>query len=755
MRDISEFIALGWHTVPLRGELRRLEDGSKTIPKFEEDWRVKYQTEVNAIPSKLGGVITGEVSGIIAIDCDNTLTFSLFKALDPDYDFIFKSKGKLDDEGNEKVCGTFIYSYSHDSSDTFSINDGAMALDFYSNRGFVYLPTAANATKEPLAVIPDIKPVPAPMLLLLDQLKKAKDAGTRPRQEEVRNVMTAHCLAPLIRHFIAGAGRIMPGLFRIITPKDFRDHEQYVSNGYLHPQEIPEGRGSEYLMKVSAIFGADISVDVDMYVQAMHLINNLFNSPMAKSRLDSTILDPMTEGKSSIDGKPIWQYDQDWESYKLMLATKRHTYLDVCFDDKRNAYYAVDEANEEVKAFARETELITYISAAAIAPPKKVDMLRSMPIINVESNPGKPFGFSSGADPTARYLNTFRQTPELAVLSNPDSWTHSYKYPKHILAYLESLVPDAEMRTYLLKFMKRKLTLFEYSPVVLYFLGVHGSGKDLFVNILEQIVGLVTKPTTKEFLEMFNGWLLDSYFVQLDEYGNQLTRASDRDEALGKIKAYTGKQKVQIRQMRTDGFMYHHHATFIMTANKNPLMMEDGDRRVALFQTPNKLQNQEWVVQMGGVQKLLEKFDEELKDFCYYLAKEVEMMSNTEYNSPPETAEKHRFIADSMYAGPRIAYAIRHHMRDYLIELAQDYNAPDAAAAFEAGRIDTIALEQLYMEMTDMNGDMRSLNKLLKGTPGVEYFASSKGGEKTYVYRFNWESPDADVADITPTELTL
>lgn len=757
MENIKPFIDLGWHTVPLRGELRRLEDGSKTIPKFEEEWRVKYQTEVNTIASKLGGVITGEVSGIIAIDCDNTVTYSLFKALDPDYTFIFKSKGKLDDEGQEKTCGTFIYSYDINVGDSFSINDGSMALDFYANRGFVYLPTLANSTKEPLEALPELKAMPAATALLLDQLKKARDSSTSANKTEVRNVMTSHCLAPLIRHFVAGNGRIMPGLFRIITPKDFRDMPTYVSNGYLHPEEVPEGRGSEYLMKVSAILGADISVDAEMYAQTMHLINNLFNSPMAKNRLDSTILDPMTEGKSKVDGKQLWQYDEDWESYKLMLATKRHTYLDVCFDDKRNTYHAVDEANEEVKSFARETELITYISAAAIAPPKKIDMLRSMPIINVMSNPGKPFGFSSGEDPTARYLNTFRQTPELAVLSNPDSWTNSYKYPKHILAYLESLVPDSEMRTYLLKFMKRKLTLFEYSPVVLYFLGVHGSGKDLFVNILEQIVGLVTKPTTKEFLEMFNGWLLDSYFVQLDEYGNQLTRASDRDEALGKIKAYTGKQKVQIRQMRTDGFMYHHHATFIMTANKNPLMMEDGDRRVALFQTPNKLQNQDWVIKMGGVQKLLEKFDEELKDFCYYLAKEVEMMPNTEYNNPPETEEKHKFIADSMYAGPRIAYAIRHHMKDYLVELAQDYNAPDAASAFERGRIDSTALEQLYMEMTDMNGDMRSLNKLLKNMPGVEQYASTKGGDKIYVYRFNWESDVADEEpeEPKPTEITL
>jgi len=754
MDNIKPFIDLGWHTVPLRGQLKRLEDGSKTIPEFEAEWRTKYQTEVNNIASKLGGVITGEVSNIVAIDCDNTATFNLFKALDPDYTFIFKSKGKLDDEGKEKTCGTFIYKYSHALNETFSINDGSMALDFYSNRGFVYLPTLANKTKEPLDELPEIKEVPESVLLVIDQLKKAKDSANRPAQAEVRNVMTAHCLAPLIRHFNSGGGKIMPGLFRIITPKDFRDHPQYIANGYLHPMDIPEGRGSEYLMKVSAILGADISVDTEMYSQAMHNINGLFNSPMPKNRLDSTVLDPMTESKSRIDGKPIWQYDAEWETYKLVLATKRHTYLDVCFDDRRNMYYAVDEANEDVKVFSRETEMITFVGASAISPPKKIDMLRSMPIINVESNPGKPFGFSSGADHTARYLNTFKQTPELAVLSNPESWAQEYKHPKYILKYLETLVPDDIMRTYLLKFVKRKLTLFEYSPVVLYFLGVHGSGKDMFVNMLEQIIGQVAKPTAKEFLEMFNGWLVDAYIVQLDEYGNQLARITDRDEALGKIKAYTGKQKVQIRQMRTDGFMYHHNATFIMTANKNPLMMEDGDRRVALFQTPNKLQNADWVIELGGIAKLLDKFDEELKDFCYYLAKEVDMMSSTEYNSPPETDEKHKFIADSMSAGQRIAYAIKHSMRQYLVDLAEEYSSPDAASAFSRGRISTIDLEGLYMEMTDMNGDMRSLNKILRAS-GVENFASTVNGTKVYVYKFNWESADEVDLEMATKELSL
>ena len=148
MKSTKPFIDLGWHTVPLRGKLERLEDGNKTVPKFEDNWRAKYQTEFNTTATALGGVVTGEVSGIIAIDCDNTVTWQMFRALDPTYEFIFLSKGKLNKDGTPKEGGTFIYSYDPKCAATYSINDGILALDVYADKGFVYLPTDANKTKK-------------------------------------------------------------------------------------------------------------------------------------------------------------------------------------------------------------------------------------------------------------------------------------------------------------------------------------------------------------------------------------------------------------------------------------------------------------------------------------------------------------------------------------------------------------------------------------------------------------------------------
>ena len=723
---MDKYIALGWHTVPLSGQLQRLDDGKKTVPQFEKDWKLKYQSTFNSKASKIGGVMTGEVSNIIAIDCDNEATWALFRALDPSYNFVFISKGK------GKAAGTLIYEYDSELAESFSVNDGMMALDFYANRGFVYLPTRSNRTKEYLdGPLPTVQKIPPAAKLILQQLAKRTQEVATAEVTTSSNVMTASCLAPIVHQFNTDKGKFMPGLFRIITPKSFRQESGYVAEGYLHPDDVPEGRGSEYLSKVSAVLGADLSIDTEMYAEAMNNINDLFSSPMKDSILDKTIIDPMITKKASIAGKVIWQYNEDWKKFKLVLHSKRQLALELCFDDKRNAYYVVDELNQSIKSFHRDSELMAFVEAATLNAPKKLEVKRALPLAEVKAVPNLPFGFNQGSDPTVRLLNTFIQTPELAIFTNPDSYADKYSHPATILQYFETLVPEVKMRDYLLSFVHTKLKTFGYSPVVLYFMGKHGSGKDIFVGLLETIMGGIARPSTREFLEMFNGWLLDQYFVQLDEYGNQLSTARDREEALGKIKAYTGKQTVQIRQMRTDGFQYQHNATFIMTANKNPIGVEDGDRRICLLETPNVLAEQEWVQAKGGAAEVFKLIQSELKDFCYYLAKSIKPLSPSEYMKPPEADHKQELIADSMYAGQRIGFIVKNNMTQYLLDLFEDTNIVEGAKALRNGQLMRSHLEDLYDELTDNKGNIRSFTKALR-TAGVQMTDTTSNGQKDY-----------------------
>lgn len=706
MKSIEPFIKLGWHTVPLKGKLERKPDGSKTIPKFEEGWRDKYTNKFNELKTKLGGVITGEVSGIIAIDCDNENTYDMFKSLDPDYEFVFVSKGK------GYPAGTFIYKFTEDFPYTFSLHDNEIDLDIYANSGFIYLATEANETKVTLDKLPEIKELPATTLLMLKQLHALKNLPAQVSKSHSA-VTSTNCLAPIVEQFV-GSKEYMSNLFKIITPRDFRSEEQYMTNGHMHPNYVPQGRGSEYLTKLGAILGADVSISIDLFVSAINLINELFDDPIEQDRLERTIIDPMITGRASVNGVSIWKYDENWKKQRLVLSTKRNTNIELGFDDNRNMYYTVDIMSELVKSFTRDAEIQSYIESAAVNAPKRAIMKTKIPIVNVVSDPSLPFGFGTGEGDQVRTLNTFAPTPELNILHNPKDYKQHYKQPTAIINYFKTLVPDDNMREYLLSFIKRKLTLFEYSPVVLYFLGVHGSGKDTFVEILENIIGHIARPTVKEFLELNNSWMLDTYFVQLDEYGDQLTRISDKEEAQGKLKAYTGKRKIQIRKMRTDGFAYMHNVTFIQTANKNPFGLQDGDRRIALMPTPNKLVNEQWVKDLGGISNAHSKIMAEIPDFCYYLATQVEMLNANAFVSPPESEAKLALIADSMYAAQRICFAIKNNMKDYLLEQCKILNADSMREGLKNKDVKEENMEELYLAMTDMQGDIQSLNKVLR-----------------------------------------
>lgn len=745
IKNIKPFIDLKWHTVPLGGELKRLANGKKTLPIFEEKWKEKYLKDFNTKITPLGGALTGKCSDIIAIDCDNTVTYNLFRALDPDYRFHFISKNKKNKLGEEQTGSIIVYKYSDEVPENFIIKNNTMELDFYSNGGFIYLPTEANKTKESFALT-EIKEAPQEVIALLKSLKPAKITAAELSLSEKN---WSNHLGPQIANFVR-AKKIIPNLFKILTPKDFRATEEYQAKGYLHPEDVPEGRGSEYLSKVSAILGADVSIDVDLYIEAIQLINDFFYEPMPRTRLSSTIIEPMVEEKSSVDGKPIWQYDEMWEEGKLQLVSKRNEVIDTFYDPRRLTYYAADILNGHVKGFNREADFTSYIETISIDSPSKRELKQMLPLVDVVSTPAKPFGFFFKQDENA--FNTFYPTKALAIFKDPSLYTHKYVRPSTTLQFLETLVPDNYMRNYLLRFLRRKLDKFEYSPVVLYFLGVPGAGKDTLVKIIERIIGptSLARPTVKEFLEMYNGWLLDKYFVQLDEYGNQLTRFDDKENALGKIKAYTGKEQVQIRQMRTDGFNYIHSATFVMTANRNPLFVEGDDRRMALFNCPNKLGDAIWVQQAGGITEILGQIDKELIDFVYYLATEVDNLSPDEYQTPPDTEDKKKLIAAKFGAAQRLAFLLVNKMFHELEQIVKEYDAPEVFNQACDGRIQEEALFDLYYEMTEGKGTRRGLSIAMKEFTKIP---TTYQGQKSYYFeipylaKFKSTTPFGEIED--------
>lgn len=730
---VELFIKAGWHTVPLKGELKRLEDGKKTIPQFETGWKKKYSKTFNQEVTPLAGTITGKISNIVAIDCDNDQTYSLFKGLDPDYNFHFISKGKP--EGG----GTIIYEYDS-TVPTFSIKNDFVKLDYFADDGFVYLPTEDNHTKVDwseyayLQELPQVKKMPDAVMALLAtfSMKVAKTVeSTTGNQTQTHTI--GNRLGPMLEQFIKNK-KYDPVLFKIITPKSFRDLPKYVTQGHLHPNDVPAGRGSEYLSKISAILGADISVNVETYISTMQLINSMWKEPMEHDRLMKTVCNPMVEGSATVDGRQIWQYDAHWEKMGFIATALNGDYIEAFYDDVKGQYYLINYTVPYVRGYSEKRSLITTLRTLLGRGLSEAQFDVGKQIIRTHVNPSKEFGHIEGTD----QFNLFRQTPYLAVLNNPSAYTIAYKRPETMLKYFETLVPDDFMRMYLLRFIKTKLCTFNYSPVVLYLIGTHGSGKDTLTNILGRIIGqdYVAKPDTRVFLEPYNGWIMDKYFVQLDEYGNKLTRSTDKQEALGKIKSYSGSPEMQIRAMRMDGFNYHHSLTFIITANSNPLPLESEDRRVAFMKTPNRLDKQTWVIDAGGIAEVINRIFSEIMDFCYYLATEIDMLNSDDYVVAPETLDKEDLIIASMPACDLITFYMVRQRWEKLEALGVEYGIHEFTEGWDKSRVMWDKLEKLYNTMTEGQGSAVSLTRALKQA-GFNRSHTTNKGENVFYYFMN------------------
>ncbi len=736
--DTGPFIDLGWRTISLGGELKRLPNGKKTIPIFGKNWLENAINDVEFKPAPLGGVITGKESSIIAIDCDNTVTYNMFKALDPDYDFHFVSVGKKNKAGELQESGTIIYKYTEELIDSFKIANGTMELDFLSNSRMTYLPTTANETKQqwsiPRIQDTELKPVPSTIIALLKSLQIAKEAKPLTTAQVSHHKFN---LAPQVEMFVK-TGNVAKALFRLLTPYDFRDCEEYKLQGYVEPKNIEEGRGSEYLSKVSAILGADVSVDVTLYVKAMRELNEQFNDPMVIKRLNATIIHPMCEGTSTgADGNPIWVEDPNWQDTVMTFLTRYNTVINVFYDYMRRVYYIIDLAEEGVQLFTQINELTNHLNSITFERMKPVEVTSGVPNVLADSQPEKLFGFHT--DGVKERFNTFVSTPAYKAFKVPEDYAEYYNKPTVTLEYLETLVPDVQMRTYLLQFLRRKLDTFEYSPVILYFLGVAGSGKDTFVSLIEDIVGQfsLARPTAKIFLEKNNAWILDKLFIQLDEYGDQLVSYNDKQEALGLLKQYTGKPRIAIRVMRTDAYSYDHKVTFIMTSNKNPLMLDVDDRRVALFNTPIIMNQADWLYNAGGLDVAHQKLHNEVCDFCYYLATEITNLNTKDYMTPPVSKDKERLIAESMPIAKRLAYYLKTRNWREFRNIGDRYGPITLWDRVDQSKLLECDLVEMYEELKGAESDPRATSTMRHAMKDMSFEASRTtmpGNKHGYAY---------------------
>lgn len=628
------FADLGFRTMPIGKvgyTLVRDEDGKKHIKdkagkviSFKQampaEWTKKYGNErTEHADTPLGGLICGQLENkspdeieCIALDCDNEAAWVMLTAMDPDYQFKTKSVGK--------PGGTIIYELPEALYELkqYSINNGTIALEYMAKResgpnAMIYLPTTANETKGALPKGTELSTPPESIIVLIKSLKPQKPKLDQPRINENASAVLPFN-APLVKQYVLETkakaikdqvygvledSPIAEKVYSIFTPKKFRTATEYEQNGWLHPNSsvLTEiAPYSEYITGLSAIAGADPSIDIELYIDFMQAINAQLDEPYTSERYLHEVIHPMIYSKASINGKPIWQYNENWDKNSHSISNQYGETLE---------YFANEiEANEFLEYNHTTTSIVRTKGVSALldriytmdADPQQEkpsrSLVKKLKLMQEEHTVKLPAGIYMN-EKGRTIINTTEACLPLKILRQPEIFeqevSDSNLYVQAFITFLRHLTGDDDVA---IDYMLQVLAYHGYNltaiPVIIYMVGIGGSGKSEFSNILEELFGSNTtrRPGAKQLTSQYNDFLDGCALLVLTETSD--TSYRDREGMKSVLKTVTGEKSIDIetkhKPLRANVPLL---ALPLMLANELWYEEDDNDRRLFTINPQN------------------------------------------------------------------------------------------------------------------------------------------------------------------------
>lgn len=583
------FTKLGFRTMPIAGaKLVRDNDGKKQLLNIDKqpmsfndampsNWTQVYgKSRTKHKDTLLGGLICGELQDlqdneieVIALDCDNQAAWDLFTALDPDYLFRFKSVGK--------PGGTVIYSMPEELRDMaqYSVKTDTMHFEYMARRAsganaMVYLPTAANETKENISRGAELEEPPQQVIELI-KLMKPQPVLAPPVSTATASINLPFN-APLAKQFVLDCkdaaesplpyGRLevtplVERVFSIFTPKKFRNATHYQEHKWLHPnsQEIMQhGAWSEYIVGVSAIVGADPSIDAELYTDFMQAINAQIDDPMKPERFLTEVISPMVSQKAQAHGKPIWKYNEKWDQTSHTIVNQYGETLEYyTLETAANRFVEYNHTSKELLEIQGVRSLRDQIYSKDTDPEQEVpaaSIVKKLKLVRVEESIKMPLGiFTDNAGHTI--LNTAEPTLALRILRNPELLSEKVTEDNHyVQAFNVFLAHIVNSDPLAIKFMKQVIAYhgkhLNNIPVILYMVGTGGAGKSHFAHFLELIFGTnaTSRPSAAQITSKFNDFLENTALLVLSETNDSAVREQEGIKAV--LKTVTGEKTIDI-----------------------------------------------------------------------------------------------------------------------------------------------------------------------------------------------------------------
>lgn len=657
LANIQLYIDSGWHTIPY-DSITYNEEGRK-VAYPPTKWK-EYRYQKNLKPSKAGALIAGERSGVIVVDCDTIEAAQQILAI-AEFEGI-ASPSDLAVKGVEELIGLVVrttrgYHFYFKWEEGIEDAKGPKIDIQASENKLVYLATTQEASegKEILAcnkvyengkhVIKLHQMTPKLKEYLVSLVDSKEETAARKQVRFNGGVPLAKIPQGTVQYY------------KRITPKSFRSMPHYRKiideKGYLHPDDIRDGEGNDYIIAVAGIFATDTTIDYDDFFKHLEFINDQWTNPLSQEALQRKIV-PYATGR--YEGCPF-NYDEDWEkaSYSFTDVDGRGITLSY---ELMSGKFIIGEHDSGRVMLKGAQEIVNYYMnrmMIKMSPPQIAGMV---PGVYLVYEPTKPFGLYSDESGEGRF-NGFKKNKYVDILNE-----HEAQYSEDEIenAKDNKIVPFIhhlfkEHAEYFLSFLKRKLTTFSYSPVIFCLFDQRGgAGKGALESWLGEFTGSnrVAAIPEKSFREKFTGPYEGKLFMFHNEYSEE---RAVRAENTNFFKERSGSSKLSIQKKGLEAYDVPNMVTMFVTSNKVSIELADEDRRFCVSNCTDKFDTV-----FGGLKYYNAMVsDEEMTKFAIYLKYKVQSLTDEAYMTPPTSAIKEAFVESTLTRPNQFVRAMTKH----------------------------------------------------------------------------------------------
>jgi hypothetical protein len=407
-------------------------------------------------------------------------------------------------------------------------------------------------------------------------------------------------------------------LSNIVTQAQFEEF-------YNIPNPIPAGGSNEIYLTLSTRLGSDETITKEDYLKVLTQFNDHHNRKSA-TELKSEITNRMVPTSAHPQGiNNLWRYVENKQTNTFTVTHKKYkTKISVYFDFLSSQYIVqyLDQRSEvAMHILGSSTQYIELLEKITLV---KKDTIRrktaEVAAVRAINDYAQPSGYNHKEE---TFNKAFINSNLTAFYGTKP---HNYVQPTELLDLMFYMWKGEY--EYLLDITKHRYTTFQFSPVVTFFKGTEGSGKDLSIMLLT--AGFTNLPQNLNYqLLMVKHiiWQMEENAV-FSEVGSW--RPIERDDLLSELKTISGSNgRVTFRDMQKTAQVVPTLIKIWITGNEWLKLHTDPltQRRIHIVYMPRPLEKAS-----GGIyssQELENILSEKnILDFYYWLGNEYSLSLN-------------------------------------------------------------------------------------------------------------------------------